>query len=71
MSKVRTLVLLAAGLVAMPGARAELTIEITEGVSDPIPIAIAVWIAEISNYGRGAGPQAIQGFLRSHRHRNP
>ena len=40
MSKVRTLVLLAAGLVAMPGARAELTIEITEGVSDPIPIAI-------------------------------
>jgi TolB protein len=40
MSKIRTLVLLAAGFVAMPGARAELTIEITEGVSDPIPIAI-------------------------------
>jgi TolB protein len=40
MSKVRTLVLLVAGLVMMPGARAELTIEITEGVTDPIPIAI-------------------------------
>ena len=40
MNRVRALVLLAAGLVAMPGARAELTIEITEGVTDPIPIAI-------------------------------
>jgi TolB protein len=40
MNKVRTLVLLAAGLVAMSAARAELTIEITEGVSNPIPIAI-------------------------------
>ena len=40
MSKVRTIVLLATALVAMPAARAELTIEITEGVTDPIPIAI-------------------------------
>jgi TolB protein len=40
MNKVRTIALLVAGLMAVPGVRAELTIEITEGVTDPIPIAI-------------------------------
>jgi TolB protein len=40
MALLKRIVLIVAGVFAASGARAELTIEITEGVTDPIPIAI-------------------------------